>query len=177
MQLIIIFSFLWYKNYSLQAQFLTRLITARNFKALIFFHLRSKLHLVIKSDAMKLVSLCRGAIVEWWNGVMVKHADHNAGVLSSIPPCVTIEMPLVRKAMGSHLIKSTSLEKNSEPCLWFLLRSKSSILWDIMNILFCEEGNGNPPHRIYFPRKKLRALYLVSATLEIESSMRRSCEM
>ena len=117
------------------------------------------------------VPWCRGGVVEWWSGVMVKHADHNAGVLSSIPPCVTIEMPLVRKAMGSHLMKSTSLEKNSEPCLWFLLRSKSSILWDFMNILFCEEGNGNPPHKIYFLRKKLRALSLVSATLEVEYPM------
>ena len=48
-------------------------------------------------------------------------------VVSSIPPCVTFKMPLVRKAMGSHLMNPTSLEKYSEPCLWFLLRSKSSM--------------------------------------------------
>ena len=31
-----------------------------------------------------------------------------------------------------------------------------------------EEHNEKPPHIIHFPRKKLRALSLVSATLEIE---------
>ena len=31
-----------------------------------------------------------------------------------------------------------------------------------------EEGNGKPPREFHFPRKKLRALSLVSATLEIE---------
>ena len=32
---------------------------------------------------------------------------------------------LVRKATGNHLVNSTSPRKNSEPCLSFLLRSKS----------------------------------------------------
>ena len=36
---------------------------------------------------------------------------HNTGGVSSIPPCVTFKTPLVRKAMGNHLIISTSLEK------------------------------------------------------------------
>ena len=45
---------------------------------------------------------------------------------SSIPPCVTIKTPLVRKGTGNQFIK------------------------------------------IHFPRKRLRALSLVSATLEIE---------
>ena len=31
-----------------------------------------------------------------------------------------------------------------------------------------EEGNGKPSHEFHFPRNKLRALSLVSATLEIE---------
>ena len=35
----------------------------------------------------------------------------NTAVVSSIHPCVTIKAPLVRKATGNHLIKSTSLEK------------------------------------------------------------------
>ena len=47
--------------------------------------------------------------------------------VSSIPQCVTIKAPLVRKATGDHL---------------------------------------------HFPRKNLRALFLVSATLEIEYAMR-----
>ena len=34
-----------------------------------------------------------------------------------------------------------------------------------------EEGNGKPPHKIPSPRKKLRALSLVSATLEIDYAM------
>ena len=56
---------------------------------------------------------------------MVKQADRNTGVVSSIPPCVTFKTPLVRKATGNHLMNSSS-------------------------------------------QAKLRALPLVSATLEIE---------
>ena len=36
---------------------------------------------------------------------------HNTGVASSIPPCVIIKMPLVRKATGNHQMNSTSLKK------------------------------------------------------------------
>ena len=35
---------------------------------------------------------------------------HNTRVVSSISPCVTIKTPLVGKAMGNHLRKSTSLQ-------------------------------------------------------------------
>ena len=44
---------------------------------------------------------------------------HNAGVVSSIPPCVTIKTPLARKAMGSNSIKSTSPERNQSPVSGF----------------------------------------------------------
>lgn len=48
--------------------------------------------------------------------------------VSSIPLCVTIKMPLMRKATGYHLIKSThKVLKNSEPCPWLLLRLKASM--------------------------------------------------
>ena len=33
--------------------------------------------------------------------------------------------------------------KNSEPCLWFLLRSKSSMLWDSMKLLLVRKATGN----------------------------------
>ena len=36
---------------------------------------------------------------------------HNAGVITSIPPCVAFKTPLVRKATGNHLMNSTSLER------------------------------------------------------------------
>ena len=52
---------------------------------------------------------------------------HNTRVSSSIPLCVTIKTPLVRKATRNHLIKSTSLEKLQSSHLWFLLRLKSSM--------------------------------------------------
>ena len=39
---------------------------------------------------------------------------HNIGVVSSIPPFVTFKTPLVRKATGSHLMRSASLEKTLE---------------------------------------------------------------
>lgn len=52
---------------------------------------------------------------------------HNTRVVSSIPPCVTMKPLLVRRAKGNHLIKSTTLQKNSEPCLWFPLSSKLSM--------------------------------------------------
>ena len=66
---------------------------------------------------------------------------HNTGVVSSIPPCVTFKTPLVMKATGNHLMNSTSLEKNSEPCLWFLLRSKSSMQWNLNSV--SREAAGN----------------------------------
>ena len=50
-----------------------------------------------------------------------------------------------------HEFKSP--RKNSEPCLWFLLPSKSNMLNTID-----EEGNLEPPHKIDFPRKDLRSL-------------------
>ena len=40
--------------------------------------------------------------------------------------------------------------KNSEPCLWFLLHSKTSMLNTIG-----DEGNGKPPHRMHHPRENL----------------------
>ena len=66
---------------------------------------------------------------------MVRHAAHNAGAVSSIPPCVTIKTPLVRKATGNHLIKIHFPGKNSEPCLWHLLRSESSMRRSILVII------------------------------------------
>ena len=63
-----------------------------------------------------------GAVVEWLN-----FRTHNTGVGSSNPTLVTIKMPLERKATGNHLIKLIFLETSSEPCLWLLLRSKSSM--------------------------------------------------
>ena len=41
---------------------------------------------------------------------------HNTEVVSSIPPCATLKMPLVRKTTGNHLVNSTSLEK-TQPSL------------------------------------------------------------
>ena len=43
----------------------------------------------------------------------------NAGVVSSNPTRVTNETPLVRKAMGNHVIKSTSVEKAQSPVSGF----------------------------------------------------------
>ena len=62
-----------------------------------------------------------GALL-WWLSMWT----YNTGAASSNPTFVT-KTPLVRKATGNHFIKSTSLEKNSEPCLWFLVLSKLSI--------------------------------------------------
>ena len=50
---------------------------------------------------------------------------HNTGVVSEIPPCVTVKTPLVKMTTGNYIMNSTSL-------------------------------------------KELRAMSLVSATLEIE---------
>ena len=57
----------------------------------------------------------------------------------SIPSCVIIKTPLVRKTAGNHLIKSISLEKNSQHCLWFLLRSKSSMRSSIATASFYQD--------------------------------------
>ena len=34
-------------------------------------------------------------------------------------------------------------KKNTEPCLWFLLRSKSYMLWNIIGILLVRKATGN----------------------------------
>ena len=54
------------------------------------------------------------AVVPW-----LSMRTHNTGVVSLIPPCITIKIPLVRKATGSHLIKPTSLEKAQSPVFGF----------------------------------------------------------
>ena len=54
------------------------------------------------------------AVVYW-----LSMRSHNAGVVSLIPPFVTVKMPLVRKVTGNHLIKSTSLEKTQNPVSGF----------------------------------------------------------
>ena len=41
--------------------------------------------------------------------------NRNTGVVSSIPPCVTIKMPLVGKAMGNYLIRLTFIENAQIP--------------------------------------------------------------
>ena len=51
--------------------------------------------------------------VMWCRGIVAKHA-----VVSSIPPCVTFETPLARKATGNQLIKFTSVY-SSEPVSGF----------------------------------------------------------
>ena len=43
----------------------------------------------------------RGAVV-WWLNMQT----HNAGVVSSILPCITIKTPLMRKATGNHVLKN-----------------------------------------------------------------------
>ena len=50
---------------------------------------------------------------------------HNAGVAGSNPARVTRKAPLIRKATRKYLTKSTSLEKNEQSCLWFLLSSST----------------------------------------------------
>ena len=42
---------------------------------------------------------------------MVSTQTRNPGVVSLMPPCLTIETPLVKEARGNHLIKSSSLEE------------------------------------------------------------------
>ena len=42
---------------------------------------------------------------------------HNTGFVSLISPCATKKAPLMRKATGNHLLKSTFLEKAQYPVL------------------------------------------------------------
>lgn len=58
----------------------------------------------------------------------------NAGVVSSIPLCLTIKTPLVRKETGNPLIQSISLEKAHGPVFCFfsntsMQRSFKQPLW------------------------------------------------
>ena len=100
---------------------------------------------------------------------------HNTAFVSSNLARVAMETPFVRKATGNHLIKKlliTSLNKSLEPCLWFLLCSKSSML----NTIY-EESNGKPPHKKtanHFSEKNLEPClwFLLCSKL----SMRRSAD-
>ena len=91
----------------------------------------TKCHYVLRSYVVTLIVFynClhlpfrRGAVVSWL-GIRT----HNTGIIGLNPPRVTMKTPLVRKATGNHLMNSTSLEKNSEPCIWFLACSKLSML-------------------------------------------------
>ena len=56
-----------------------------------------------------------GAVVQW----LSMRAYYNTEVLSSNPIRFTVKAPLVRKAMGNHLIKSTSPEKRQSPVSGF----------------------------------------------------------
>ena len=49
---------------------------------------------------------------------------HSTGIFTSIPSCVAIKTQLVRKATGKPRHEIDFPRKSSEPCLWFLLRSK-----------------------------------------------------
>ena len=68
--------------------------------------------------------------------------------------------------------KPTPLIKNSEPCLWFLLRSKSNILWDSMNILLVRKATVNHlTRRTPLTKNSEPCLWFL---LRFKSSMRRS---
>ena len=51
----------------------------------------------------------------------------NTGVVSSIPPCVTSKNAIGKEGNGKPPHEFHFPRKNSEPCLWFLLRSKPSM--------------------------------------------------
>ena len=93
------------------------------------------------------------------------------GVVSSIPPCATFKTPLVRKATERHLMNSTSLEENSEPCLWFLLLSKSSmqrllLIRDRQKIITYLGHNGDySDQRISLDKVKLMLCCLIAHVL------------
>ena len=55
-----------------------------------------------------------GAVASW-----LSTRTHKTGAVSSIPPCVTFETPLARKATENHLTNSTSLEKTQSPVSGF----------------------------------------------------------
>ena len=80
---------------------------------------------------------------------------HNTGVVSSIPPCVTM---------------FTSI-KDSKPSVFGFCcarnRGCNAIGIFTYKNTIAEEGNGRPPDNVHF-HKNLRALSLVSAALEIE---------
>ena len=54
----------------------------------------------------------------------IRRWTHKAGIVNSNPACI----PTARKATGKQLINFIFLEERSEPCLCFLLSSKSSML-------------------------------------------------
>ena len=65
-----------------------------------------RLERVILDLLISVLTVVLSAAMQW-----LSMRTRKTGVVTSIPPCVTIIMPLVRNATGNHLIKSTSLGK------------------------------------------------------------------
>ena len=72
--------------------------------------------LVVQVVTKKAVAFCM-IYFPWCSGLGV--LGHNTGDVSMNHTRVTIKTPLVRKATGNHLIKSTSLEKAQSPVSGF----------------------------------------------------------
>ena len=90
----------------------------------------------------------------------------NTGFVNSIPPCVAMKVPLVRKAKGNHLMNSTSLEN-------LKALSLVSATLDIEYVTsLVRKATGN--HLMNSTSlENLKALSLVSATLDIEYAIKK----
>ena len=81
--------------------------------------------------------------------------SHNTGVVSSNSTPVTIKTPLVRKATENHLMKSIP-KIDSQPCLWFLLTAKWSMLWRYSLSLHQDQSKSDK--KIHFPHSQNEVL-------------------
>ena len=79
---------------------------------------------------------------------MVKHADSQHRCFHFDSSMCHFQNAIGEEGNGKPPHELHFPRKNTEPCLWFLLCLKSSMLNTIG-----EEGNGKPPHELHFPRK------------------------
>ena len=68
---------------------------------------------------------------------------HNTGVVSSIPPWVTVKNAIGEEGNWKPPCEVHFLRRISEPCLWFLLRSKSNMVWNSMKMILARKAMWN----------------------------------
>ena len=95
---------------------------------------------------------------------------HNTGIVSWIPPCVTFKTPLVMKAMGNHLMNSTSLENTQSPVSGFCYARNR--VWSVVNLKRCTslENTQSPVSGFCYARNRVWSVVNLKRCTSLENT-------